>query len=96
MSIQQLMSDTELNKLVIAARKEKADWFMAGSSYIYDRGRSSATGTISSVMVPLASKSIQSMIQLWWVVKLVQNLRQVQLQILVVRMLLNKLGELGR
>ncbi len=44
MSIQQLMSDTELNKLVIAARKEKADWFMAGSSYIYDRGRSSATG----------------------------------------------------
>ncbi|MFZ0332210.1 MAG: hypothetical protein WAL54_13550, partial [Acinetobacter bohemicus] len=44
MSIQQLMSDAELNKLVIAARKEKADWFMAGSSYIYDRGRSSATG----------------------------------------------------
>ncbi|MGM8897343.1 MULTISPECIES: hypothetical protein [unclassified Psychrobacter] len=44
MTIQQLMSDAELNKLVIAARKEKADWFMAGSSYIYDRGRSSATG----------------------------------------------------
>ena len=44
MTIQQLMSDVELNKLVIAARKEKADWFMAGSSYIYDRGRSSATG----------------------------------------------------
>ena len=44
MTIQQLMSDAELNKLVIAARKEKADWFMAGSSYIYDRGRSNATG----------------------------------------------------
>ncbi len=44
MSIQQLMSDAELDKLVIAAREEKADWFMAGSSYIYDRGRSSATG----------------------------------------------------
>lgn len=44
MSIQQLLSDVELNKLVTAARKEKADWFMAGSSYIYDRGRSQATG----------------------------------------------------
>ena len=44
MTIQQLTSDVELNKLVIAARQEKADWFMAGSSYIYDRGRSSATG----------------------------------------------------
>lgn len=44
MTIQQLTSDAELNKLVAAARKEKADWFMAGSSYIYDRGRSPVTG----------------------------------------------------
>lgn len=44
MTIQQLMSDAELNKLVTAVRKEKADWFMVGSSYIYDRGRSQATG----------------------------------------------------
>lgn len=44
LTIQQLLSDTELAKLAVAARKEKADWFMAGSSYIYDRGRSQATG----------------------------------------------------
>ena len=44
MTVQQLTSDAELNKLVSAARKEKADWFMVGSSYIYDRGRSSVTG----------------------------------------------------
>lgn len=44
MTIQQLTSDAELNKLVIAARNVKADWFMAGSSYIYDRGRSDVTG----------------------------------------------------
>lgn len=44
MSIQQLLSDAELAKLAVAARQEKADWFMVGSSYIYDRGRSGVTG----------------------------------------------------
>lgn len=44
MTIQQLLSDAELEKLAVAARQEKADWFMVGSSYIYDRGRSGATG----------------------------------------------------
>ncbi|MEG1709105.1 MAG: hypothetical protein RR231_10190 [Acinetobacter sp.] len=44
LTIQQLLGDAELAKLAVAARKEKADWFMAGSSYIYDRGRSQATG----------------------------------------------------
>lgn len=44
MTIQQLTSDAELAKLAAAARQAKADWFMAGSSYIYDRGRSQATG----------------------------------------------------
>ena len=43
-TIQQLTSDAELAKLAAAARQAKADWFMAGSSYIYDRGRSQATG----------------------------------------------------
>jgi len=44
MSIQQLLSDAELAKLAAAARQEKADWFMVGSSHIFDRGRSGATG----------------------------------------------------
>lgn len=44
MSIQQLLSDAELAKLAVAARQEKADWFMVGSSHIYDRGRSQTTG----------------------------------------------------
>lgn len=44
MTIQQLLSDAELAKLAVAARQEKADWFMVGSSHIYDRGRSSTTG----------------------------------------------------
>lgn len=44
MSIQQLLGDAELAKLATAARQEKADWFMVGSSHIYDRGRSSTTG----------------------------------------------------
>ena len=44
MTIQQLLSDSELAKLAVAARQEKADWFMVGSSHIYDRGRSSTTG----------------------------------------------------
>ncbi|MCO8070346.1 hypothetical protein NI468_07425 [Acinetobacter lwoffii] len=44
MTIQQLLGDAELAKLAVAARQEKADWFMVGSSYIYDRGRSGATG----------------------------------------------------
>ncbi|MGL5404171.1 MAG: hypothetical protein ACRC9I_10510 [Acinetobacter sp.] len=44
MTIQQLLSDAELAKFAAAARETKADWFMAGSSNIFDRGRSSATG----------------------------------------------------
>lgn len=44
MSIQQLLGDAELAKLAVAARQEKADWFMVGSSHIYDRGRSNTTG----------------------------------------------------
>lgn len=44
MNIQQLLSDSELAKFATAARAEKADWFMAGSSHIFDRGRSTATG----------------------------------------------------
>lgn len=44
MTIQQLLGDTELAKLAVAARQEKADWFMVGSSHIYDRGRSATTG----------------------------------------------------
>ena len=44
MTIQQLLSDSELAKFAAAARETKADWFMAGSSNIFDRGRSSATG----------------------------------------------------
>lgn len=44
MTIQQLLSDTELAKMALAARQEKADWFMVGSSHIYDRGRSATTG----------------------------------------------------
>ena len=44
MTIQQLLGDAELAKLAVAARQEKADWFMVGSSHIYDRGRSNTTG----------------------------------------------------
>lgn len=44
MTIQQLLSDAELAKFAAAAREAKADWFMAGSSNIFDRGRSSTTG----------------------------------------------------
>ncbi|ENU81138.1 hypothetical protein F975_00999 [Acinetobacter sp. ANC 3789] len=44
MSVQQLLSDSELAKFAAAARQEKADWFMAGSSNIFDRGRSPVTG----------------------------------------------------
>ncbi len=44
MTIQQLLGDAELAKLAAAARQEKADWFMVGSSHIYDRGRSETTG----------------------------------------------------
>lgn len=44
MSIQQLLSDTELAQFAAAARSANADWFMAGSSHIFDRGRSPATG----------------------------------------------------
>ncbi|MCG2572936.1 hypothetical protein LVY74_05105 [Acinetobacter sp. ME22] len=44
MSVQQLLSDSELSKFAAAARQEKADWFMAGSSNIFDRGRSPVTG----------------------------------------------------
>lgn len=43
MTIQQLTNDAELAKFVAAARNERADYLMMGSSYIYDRGRSKAT-----------------------------------------------------
>lgn len=45
MSIQELLSDSELARFASAARQEKADWFMAGSTNIFDRGHSqTATG----------------------------------------------------
>lgn len=43
MTIQQLTNDAELAKFAAAARNERADYLMIGSSYIYDRGRSQAT-----------------------------------------------------
>lgn len=44
MSIAELTNDKELARFVAAAREEKSDFLMVGSSYIYDRGYVTASG----------------------------------------------------